>query len=121
MPRSLNRSRGPKGDALDEASRLKPMGRVRFVPTVVADVGSNKIIRWKGEYGVLSCWEGKGKPGRRFESWEGPPVKLYPYEVVELVVNYVQPKRVINGTSDGSVELGTRRAKPLPKITSEAA
>lgn len=70
---------------LDEANRLKPTGRVRYVKKIVRDVPLNRIVRWKGEYGVLLALETPGKRGRRFDSWEGPPVKLFLYEVVEVL------------------------------------
>ena len=71
---------------LYEQPHVPPSGLTKWVPTVVKDVRANAIVRWENEFGVLSTFNPNGSRGRRFESWEGPPVQLMPHEVVDVLV-----------------------------------
>lgn len=64
------------------AENVGPSGRTKWVPTVVGDVASGTIVRWKREVGVLAGW---GNGGREFHSWEGPSVRLWRHEIVDVL------------------------------------
>ncbi len=44
--------------------------------TLVTDVPSGTVVRWKGEWGVLQ--------GKRLYRWDGPAIVLRPWEVVSV-------------------------------------
>lgn len=50
---------------------------------IVADVPAGTVARFRGFWGVLGSWTGKG--GRRFDRWEGGPIQLWPYDEIEAL------------------------------------
>lgn len=70
-----------------QIASLPARTKERVVKAIVSDVPTGAVARHKGWWGVMGRWH---NGARRFHRWDADDIRLWPYEVVEMLEQTVQ-------------------------------